>query len=49
MNFCFDLIPGMCLGIETHYEAGIYLVLNLLIVRLMWVSDEVAEELESDD
>lgn len=49
MNTLFDFIPGVSLGIEFHGDVGVYCVLNLLILRIMFVSDEVMEELERDE
>ena len=48
MNVVYDFIPGVCLGIEFHTDVGIYCVLNLFIVRIMFVNDEMLEELENE-
>lgn len=49
MNTLVDFIHGVSVGIEFHRDVGVYCVLNLFIVRIMFVSDEVMEELERDE
>lgn len=49
MNTLFDFISGVSLGIEFHGDVGVYCVLSLFIVRIMFVNDEVMEELERDE